>query len=175
MIEQKNGVNGSLTLGGYDASRFTPNDISFTFAPGPQRQLVVGLQSITYSDSKTETPLLSDGVLAVVDSTVPYLWLPETACTAFVNAFGISWDPIHFLYLVNDTQHDILLKQNPSVRFQLGNSQNGGSSINITLPYASFDLNASYPLVKEQSRYFPLQRAPDDSSITLGRTFFQES
>lgn len=175
MIEQKSSVNGSLTLGGYDASRFTPNDISFTFAPTAQRQLVVGLQSITYSDSTTETPLLSDGVLALVDSTVPYLWLPETACTAFVDTFGLIWDGIHFIYLVNDSQHDLLLEKNPSVVLQLGNSQNGGSSINITLPYASFDLNASYPLVKEQSRYFPLQRAPDDDSVTLGRTFLQES
>lgn len=164
-------------MGGYDVSRFTPNDISFTFAPTAQRQLVVGIQSITYSNrnSKSEIPLLSDGVLALVDSTVPYLWLPEAACTAFVNAFGLSWDPIHALYLVNDTQHDILLEQNPSVIFQLGNSQTGGPSINIKLPYASFDLNASSPLVKKPSRYFPLQRARDDNSITLGRTFLQES
>lgn len=162
-------------MGGYDASRFTPNDVSFTFAPTAKRQLVVGIQSITYSNSKTELPLLSNGVLALVDSTVPYLWLPEAACTAFVNAFGLSWDGLHALYLINDTQHDIMLKQNPSVIFQLGNSQTGGPSTNITLPYASFDLNASYPLVKEHSRYFPLQRASDDNSITLGRTFFQES
>lgn len=162
-------------MGGYDASRFTPNDVSFTFAPTLQRQLVVGLQSITYSDSKNQTPLLSDGVLALVDSTVPYLWLPEAACTAFENAFGITWDGLHNLYTVNDTLHDTLVKQNPSVTFQLGNSVTGGSSINITLPYASFDLEADYPLVKSPTRYFPLQRAADDNSYTLGRTFLQES
>ncbi len=120
-------------------------------------------------------PLLSDGVLALVDSTVPYLWLPERACKAFENAFGISKDSIHDLYFVDDAQHDILLKQNPSVIFKLGNSQTGGPSINITLPYASFDLNASYLSGKENARYFPLKRASDDNSITLGRTFFQES
>lgn len=174
VIEQQSGVVGSLTLGGYDASRFTPNDISFTFAPNPLRQLVVGLQSVTYSDSNTESPLSSDGVLALVDSTVPYLWLPETACEAFVKAFGLIWHPKN-IYVVNDTQHDIMLKKNPSVIFQLGESRNGGPSINITLPYASFDLDGSYPLVKEHARLFPLQRASDDNSITLGRTFFQEA
>ena len=136
---------------------------------------MVGLQSVTYSTSKTETPLLPDGVLALVDSTVPYLWLPESACTAFENAFGISQDPISNLYLVNDTQHETLLKQNASVMLQLANGLTGGPSVNITLPYASFDLQAEYPLVKSQSRYFPLQRANDDSQVTLGRTFFQEA
>lgn len=164
-----------MTLGGYDASRFVPNDVSFNFAPTEKRQLVVGLQSISYSSSKSETPLLSEGTLAVVDSTVPYLWLPQTACQAFEKAFGISQDPISNLYLVNDTLHETLLKQNASVVFQLANGPTGGPSVNITLPYASFDLEADYPLVKKRSKYFPLQRANDDSDITLGRVFFQEA
>lgn len=112
--------------------------------------------------------------MALIDSTVPYLWLPQDACQLFETAFGISWDPLRNLYLVNDTLHDALVKENPSVVFTLANSLNG-PSVNITLPYASFDLVANYPLVKNQSRYFPLQRAADDNSYTLGRTFLQES
>lgn len=162
-------------MGGYDASRFTPNDVTFTFAPTDTRQLVVGVQAITYSNSKTTTSLLSDAVLALVDSTVPYLWLPEAACTAFEDAFGITWDPIRALYRVNETLHDDLLKQNPSVVFELANGINGGPSVNITLPYASFDLEVSYPVPRTPTRYFPLQRASDESKVTLGRTFFQES
>ena len=149
--------------------------MSFNLAPTETRQLVVGLQSITYLTSKTDSSLLSDGVLALIDSTVPYLWLPQTVCEAFEKAFGISQDPISNLYLVNDTLHDTLLKQNASVVFQLANGPSGGPSVNITLPYASFDLEADYPLIKSPSRYFPLQRANDDSQITLGRTFFQEA
>lgn len=164
-----------MTLGGYDASRFTPNDVSFMFAPTDQRQLVAGLQSIIYSDSQTESPLMTDAILALVDSTVPYLWLPETACVAFENAFGISQDPISNLYLVNETLHSTLVKKNPSVIFQLSNSLTGGPAVNITLPYASFDLEADAPLVANKTRYFPLQRGSDSSQYTLGRTFFQEA
>ena len=138
------------------------------------RQLVVGVQAITYSDSKGETALLSQGILSLVDSTVPYLWLPQSSCQAFENAFGISWDPIKNLYLINETTHDTLLKVNPSVTFSLADS-NSPTSVNITFPYAAFDLNATSPLVKTESRYFPLQRAADDNSYTLGRTFFQEA
>ena len=168
-------MNASLTLGGYDTSRFVPNEVSFPFARAQTRQLVVGLQSITYSDSKNEKSLLSEGILALVDSTVPYIWLPQTACEAFESAFGISWDPIHNLYTVDGATHNELVETNPSVGFQLVNSHSGGPSVNITLPYASFDLNASYPLTRNETRYFPLQRAPDANSFTLGRTFLQEA
>ena len=140
------------------------------------RQLVVGLQSVTYSNSSTQTPLLSQGINTLVDSTVPYLWLPEPTCEAFQQAFGLTWDPIHNLYTVNDTTHEANIKQNASIIFQLSNSLTGGSpSINISLPYASFDLVATAPLVPSQTRYFPLQRGNDDTQYTLGRTFLQES
>lgn len=173
---RQNGTNGSLTLGGYDASRLVPNDVSFTFAPMVTRQLVVSLQSITYSNSTTQTPLLSQGILALVDSTVPYLWLPESTCEAFQQAFGLTLDPIHNLYTVNDSSHEANIKQNASIVFQLSNSLTGGSpSINITLPYASFDLIATAPLISSQTRFFPLQRGSDDTQYTLGRTFLQES
>lgn len=169
------GVDGSLTLGGYDGSRFTPNEVSLTFAPAKTRHLVASVQSITYADSKVRQPLMDEGILALVDSTVPYLWLPKTACQAFEKAFGIIWDPIANLYLVNETTHATLIKTNPSVIFEISNSLTAGPSVNITLPYASFDLNASYPLVKNQQRYFPLQVAADENSYTLGRTFLQEA
>lgn len=172
---RQNGTNGSLTLGGYDASRFTPNDVTFNFAPVVTRQLVVSLQSVTYSNSNTKTPLLSQGINALVDSTVPYLWLPESTCAAFQQAFGLTLDPIHNLYTVNDSSHEANIKQNASIVFQLSNSLTGGPSINITLPYASFDLVATAPLVSSQTRYFPLQRGSDGTQYTLGRAFLQES
>ena len=176
LLTGQNGTTGSLTLGGYDASRFIPNDVSFTFAPQATRQLVVGLQSVTYSNSTTQTSLLSPGINTLVDSTVPYLWLPESTCDAFQEAFGLTLDPIHNLYTVNESSHAANLKQNASIVFQLANSLTGGGpSINITLPYASFDLVATAPLVSNQTRYFPLQRGNDDTQYTLGRTFLQES
>jgi len=165
-----------LTLGGYDASKFTPNDVSFSFAPAPTRQLVAALRSIVYSDSKTKnSPLLPQGILTLVDSTTPQIWLPLTACQSFEKAFGIVYDPIPNLYLVNQTVHDALLKQNASVTFELSNTLNGGPSVQITLPYASFDLQIGPPFANRISNYFPLRRAADDTQYTLGRTFLQES
>ena len=113
--------------------------------------------------------------MALVDTTVPFIWLPQTICQSFERAFGLTWDPIHNLYSVNDTLHSTLVKKNASISFELSNSGSGGPAVNITLPYASFDLLAIPPLISKPTRYFPLQRANDDQSYTLGRTFFQEA
>lgn len=169
-------ASASLTLGGYDSSRFTPNNVSFGLGTETARQLVVGLEKITYSDSEnTDQPLMTDGILTLIDSTVPAIWLPVDACQAFEKAFGLIYNPIPDLYTVNDTTHENLIKQNASITFQLANTLGSTSSVSITLPYSSFDLEASSPLVKKPSRYFPLRRAADQTQYILGRTFLQES
>lgn len=138
---------GSLTLGGYDASRRPPNEtITFTFGDNISRDLLVGLQSIEYSDTRaTNKRLLSEGILTFIDSTVPHIWLPLDACKAFESAFGLQYDNDTDLYLVNSTLHEILIQQNASISFLLGNSVQGGETVNITFPYASFDLQVQLP------------------------------
>ena len=167
----------SLTLGGYDSSRFTPNDVVFDFASDISRNLVVGLQSIQFSDSDTlnKELLPSGGILTFIDSTIPQIWLPIDSCKAFEDAFGITYDNETELYLVNSTLHDDLIKQNANVSFIMGNAVLGGKTVNISFPYASFDLQVSYPIVNTTQYYFPLRRAANDTQYTLGRTFLQES
>ncbi len=169
-------VFGSLTLGGSDTSRYVPNGNTFEFAGDISRDLVVGLQSITFSDNTTTNkPLLSQGILSFVDATVPHIWLPIPACQAFEKAFGIQYNSTANRYLVNDTQHTAMQSQNASVSFVLGNEINGGSTVNITLPYAAFDLTTGPPIVSDNTRYFPLRQAANDTQYTLGRTFLQEA
>lgn len=171
-------VLGSLTLGGYDQSRFTPNDLSFSFASNPVRDLVVGIQSITSTNQNgTSSSLLPSGIMAYIDSTVPEIWLPIEACLAFEKAFQLAYDKTSSLYLVDDDLHDSLIAQNANVSFTLGHTNTGGETINITLPYRSFDLQVTPPVagVQSNSRYFPLQRAANDTQYTLGRTFLQEA
>ena len=172
----RNNATASLTLGGYDVSRFTPNDMSFSLAKDINRQFVVALDRITFSDSKsTDAPLLTDGILTLIDSTIPTIWLPVSVCQAFERAFGITYQYLPNLYLVNETLHDQLVRQNASVTFTMAQTIGSPNSVNITLPYSSFDLQVDYPLVKTKQRYFPLRRAADDTQYTLGRTLLQES
>ena len=169
-------VLGSLTIGGYDESRFTPNSHSFTFAPDNDRDLVVGIQNITFSiQNGTSKSLLPSGILSYVDSTVPYIYLPLEACKAFERAFGLEFNATTEMYPVSNSLHADLLAQNASIQFTLGDDVTGGDTVNITLPYDSFDLTATFPVVEDSTRYFPLKRATNDTQFTLGRTFLQEA
>lgn len=171
-------VLGSLTLGGFDSSRFTPNDLTIPFADETSRELMVGIQSISSLDQDgTISNLLPTGIMSLVDSTVPQIWLPIEACEAFERAFGLTFDETTELYLVNSSLRSQLQDQNASVTFTLGATANGGLTTNITLPYDSFDLLITPPTpnVDNSSRYFPLRRAANESQYTLGRTFLQEA
>ncbi|KAI0509651.1 aspartic peptidase domain-containing protein [Xylaria bambusicola] len=167
-------VYGQLILSGYDTSRFVENEASFTMAGDVTRDLVVVLQSISYSGS-TSTTLLSDPIDIFIDSTDPNLWLPGDVCDAFEQAFGLMFDSNSDLYLVNETQHTTLLNSDAEVTFRLSDVQSGGDAVRIVLPYAAFDLTAKYPLVENESYYFPLKRAANSTQYTLGRTFLQEA
>lgn len=176
MIGFKN-VLGSLTLGGYDQSRFTPNNLSFSFAPGTN-DLIVGIQSIVSTNANgTSNSLLSSGILAYIDSTVSGLTLPIEVCQSFEKAFGLKYNETNGFYLVDDALHATLLDQNANVTFTLGSTTTGGKTINIILPYKSFDLQLSppVPLISNKTYYFPLQRAINTTHYILGRTFLQEA
>ncbi|TVY17027.1 hypothetical protein LARI1_G006003 [Lachnellula arida] len=170
----KAGQYAQLIFGGYDNSRFTPNSANFNLASDINRDIVVGVQSIVYS-STTQTNLLPTPIYAFIESTDPNFWLPTEACSAFEKAFGISVDNSTGLYLINTTHYTDLKTANPTVTFTLANSLDGGDSVDIQLPFNSFALQASYPFTPNDTYYFPLKKAANETQYTLGRTFLQEA
>lgn len=173
-------VLGSLILGGYDSTRFdnTTNNLSFTFSQDSSRLLTVSVDSIMATNTLQGTYSLTSGShFSVIDSTVPHLWLPESVCAEFETAFGLTYDPQTDLYLVNDTIHQQLLSKNPTITLKLANSPNSATQnyTNIQLPYAAFDLQASYPFYQNATNYFPIRRAANESQYALGRTLLQEA
>lgn len=173
------GVFGSLTFGGYDLSRFVPNNVSFFLATDISRDLVVGLQSIslTITDDFTTQQrfLLPNPILTFIDSTLPYIYLPIKACQEFEKQLGLAWNSTAKMYWVNDSLHQSLLTKNLSFTFTIRDTVSEGPTVQITLPYASFDLEVRYPFEQDTTRYFPLQQASDESQYTLGRSFLQEA
>lgn len=167
-------VFGSLTLGGYDESRFNMNkSIAVPFAEDPSRDLVVGVQSITHDIPGSEA--LGGGFYAFIDSMVSQMWLPESVCDQFEKAFNLTWNYTSELYLIDENRHKDLVQKNPTINFNMGGADAlaGGQTINIELPYEAFDFNISAPLVKKKSRYFPLRRANSTTQCTLGRVILQ--
>ncbi|KAG4430105.1 hypothetical protein IFR05_014416 [Cadophora sp. M221] len=167
--------HGSLLLGGYDQAKFNAHDITWPFSSNELRDLTVQLQSITaygWTDSRAEASLLPSTIPIFLDSSLPYIWLPLESCLLFEQRFGLIWDDKTELYLVNETLHDSLIADDPSMVFTLNNGTSG-FVVNITLTYTLLDLTVSSPIVGASTRYFPLKRAISPSQYILGRTFFQ--
>lgn len=189
---ESTGILGSLTFGGYDSSRIIPNNVSFSLAADISRDLLVSLQAITVTYANgSVTPFLPmrlpTPIWTFIDSTIPYIYLPTDVCKTFEEVFGLQWNATYQKYFVDDNVHENLLAANPNITFQIGNSTFGGATVDIVLPYASFDLMLEYPLtpgslpgslpgnLPPSLRYFPLIRAANESQYTLGRTFLQEA
>lgn len=166
---------GSLILGGYDTSAYQDTSSSYKFFSDQSRDLSIGIQSISTNASADNTVLQSGLISMFIDSSVAEIYLPLDACQAFEKAFGLTYNTTLEMYLVSDSLHSKLTSENPAVTFEITTAITGGSSFNITFPYASFDLTANPPLVKSSSRYFPLKRAANDTQYVLGRTFLQEA
>lgn len=166
---------GSLILGGYDTSAYQDTNSSYGFFSDQSRDLTIGVQSISTNASADNTVLQSSQISMFIDSSVAELYLPLDACHAFEKAFGLTYNSTLGMYLVSDSLHSKLTSENPSVTFTITTAITGGSTFNITFPYASFDLQANPPLVKKASRYFPLKQAANETQYVLGRTFLQEA
>ena len=164
---------GSLTLGGYDSSRFNvASNLTLAGGSDPYRPFLLGIESITSGDNS----LLLEPIITALDSLVTQIWLPISACKAFESTFGLVWNDTYELYLLDNAQHSALVARNASITFTLSTG-NGNSTdrLNITLPYAAFDLRASPPLAGNGTfYYFPLKQAANETQYTLGRTLLQE-
>lgn len=175
------GVYASLTLGGYDDSKFTANNITFNFGADNDHQTIVALQSITtpsnVSSSPNQVSLLSTPIYIEIDTTISQIWLPIAACLAFEAEFGLVYDNATELYLINNTQHDALLSRNANITFTIGQLTSGSQTLQIVLPYAAFDqtAKAGYSGLTTDTRYFPLKRGQNSTQYILGRTFMQEA
>ncbi|KAF2160200.1 hypothetical protein M409DRAFT_70565 [Zasmidium cellare ATCC 36951] len=174
---------GSLTLGGYDANAGNvDNVLTVPMDQDTNRSLTLEIVSTSLSD--VLQPLSTAAIPALIDSVVPEIWLPEALCREFENELGLVWNDTVGMYLVDDDLHNRLTTRNASVIFSLAASAGDTrTTVNITLPYAAWDLSVGYPLLgalygndsTRSMRYFPLKRGNSNDQYYLGRTFLQEA
>lgn len=180
-----------MTLGGYDANRLVPHNTSFELNPSQNPAAYVNsiFVSSTGTSNNWTTPvqLLSpvDRVTATIDSSTPYLWLPQSVCDSFAQTLGLSYNSTLNLYTFdgNSAQHDTL--KNSELQFIITLSDTTASTklVNITLPYAAFDQQLSFPAIpnttygstESSKNYFPIKRATTEAEYTIGRVFLQEA
>lgn len=156
-----------------------PNKIDNTLAVGVQSIVYeVDPDVATYANTSTWKNGKNGGFEAVIDSTLPYLILPDYVCDNLADRFRLSYDIAGNLYTVNKTARDWNIQQNATVTLKIGNSvTDPDESVYIRLPYLAFDLQLSYPKINETSgstQYFPIKRS-EEGKYVLGRTFLQEA
>ncbi|KAF2673217.1 acid protease [Microthyrium microscopicum] len=171
----------SLILGGYDKTAYIPNNVDFKMgSEDVGRDLSVSVRSISIGTNDSvvaATPIVGQPFSAVIDSAVSQYWLPREVCEAFARTFDLKYNSTAGLYLLNNTQHNTLMNENPVVSFTLANDADPTKEVTISLPYSSFELKvtAEYPHVPAWSRYFPIKPASNPLQFTLGRAFLQEA
>ena len=120
-----------------------------------------------------------------IDSSTPYLWLPESVCLKFEKALGIVYDNRMQVYVYPNASTNTLQDWNLTFTFTLADLPQSvqAKQVNVTLPFDAFNLQLSYPsplLMNATDRspvvnYFPLRKAANNTQYTLGRVFLQEA
>ncbi len=182
-------------MGGVDLNRFVPNQISFDMANGFEP--VVSINAISVSSNPLSTSATkpnwtqetfsllhsSQAELFTIDSSTPFLWLPEKVCDAFAMAFNLTYNETLQLYLYsNGTDPSVLSDWNMTFTFTLADLPESSKTVDITLPYEAFNQQLSFPFPALNTtfsspaiNYFPLRRASNNTQFTIGRVFLQES
>ena len=117
--------------------------------------------------NSTGESLINESILAALDSSHPNIWLPLEDCRLFELAFGLSWNDTVQMYFINETIHSELLQDNTTVVLTLADSRTATNTLEIHIPYGSFDLTADHPLVPSPRKYFPLKRAANHTQVSL--------
>lgn len=143
--------------------------------------LMAGVPSILYSSAPdiatNDMSLTKDcgGFRANIDSTLPYLILPDCICDQLQDIFGLTYDEAQNLYFVNTSSHESNKQQRGTVEFKIAETSSDSAKFtNIQLPYSAFDHQISSAKGENATNYFPIKKSRT-GMFTLGRTFLQEA
>ncbi|KAF6822512.1 eukaryotic aspartyl protease family protein [Colletotrichum musicola] len=199
------GTPCSVTLGGYDSSRFVMHNNEFSLDPsdGLPHALVRGIE-VTASEEKgvpggwdSKTTVLSNmstSFSAMIDSSTPYLWLPDAVCDEFAKAFNLTYNDTFNLYTLTNDQYAAFKAGSASYSFTFSFTSHDNTDdfgrplqvpgvVNITISAAAFAQVLRYPFMDETIKYgdpavpyFPLRRASNlTNTFIIGRSFLQEA
>ncbi|KAF4344600.1 hypothetical protein FBEOM_1442 [Fusarium beomiforme] len=193
----------SLTLGGVETPRFQKHDNVFTLSQEDnlERPMVRGIQITPAAGQdapaswESQQPLLSQwnsSFFAMIDSSTPYLWLPDEVCDQFAQSLNLTYNSTFELYTISDSQYRAYTNDKTfDLTFVLssfddnndfGNPYDVPGIVNITIPLRAFVGLLQYPFMPDAIKYgdpaipyFMLRKAKNSASYILGRSFLQES
>ena len=169
------GINGSLYFGGYDESRILGNVASFDGETARLADIVLGPSGVGPPFKNTGSGFLSKPQDALLDASVPYMYLPAETCASIANTLPVSFNTSLGLYIWNTQDrayHDIVTSLSYlSFRF----TDNTQKDLDIRVPFALLNLTLESPLVAQPTAYFPCSplATGGNETVRLGRAFLQ--
>ncbi|KAF2754377.1 acid protease [Pseudovirgaria hyperparasitica] len=171
----RKGQVGSLIFGGYDASLFdTSRTVQISFpggVGGEDVSLSAAVTSVVTDDGNTVRTLDNSRFSILIDSTLPYLWLPGNICDQLEDIYDITEGP-NGLYNVSTAHYQQHFATN--ITFSIANNVNSMEKVDIVLPYAALYHTAKYPVVRSDTQYLAFRRSPNNNYV-LGRAFLQHA
>ncbi|KAI9892637.1 MAG: hypothetical protein M1814_001330 [Vezdaea aestivalis] len=148
--------------------QYEPNDAVFENSEG-NFSLRLGRLSTSLQSGKSIIPNQVDIQISLNDT---FIRLPKEACQAFESTFKLVFNEKYGLYTVDDNLRSTLKSQNLKFTFTLEDKGSSGKSVDIVVPYNSFDLKTDLPLTPSPMNFFPLLC---EGGPSLGRAFLQEA
>jgi hypothetical protein len=173
----------SLVIGGYDQARIQGQPAQFKFLTGSTAgsELLVSVTSIGIQYKNNSSPASTPPLIfdAVVDSTLPYLFLPNTTCDWLRERLHLEYDAATGLYTIDSQTLESNKDNIASFTVTIGSTQENSTNFSaialvITFPYKAFDAKPVWTWDLPNSTIFPIRRAQSDTAV-LGRPFFQEA
>jgi hypothetical protein len=170
-------------LGGYNAAHFR-NETSATLKiqDGAQR-LVVDVSGIRIAHPEGSSRDSGETFKAVIDSTLPYLYLPNATVDMFVEYYNLTevlvGDGLPLLYYTNASTLAAHRDITSGISFFIndGVDNTNPNTTTITFPYDAFHVQPHWTwLTSETARLIPIRRMDASAEYAvLGRAFMQEA
>ena len=196
-------VPTSLTLGGYDAARFADHGDKFVLGTDDNfpymsvRGIEMERAAVDTSRGWIDSPIIisdnNTAFTALIDTSTPFLWLPDHVCDSIAVGLEITYNSTLDLYTLTNEQYQRYgAEDGPNFVFSFSSRDNNDDFgdplnvpgvVNITIPSRALVSTLQYPFKNEAIAYgdpavpyFSVRRyGNDSSSFIFGRSFLQEA
>ncbi|KAI9884431.1 MAG: hypothetical protein M1823_003785 [Watsoniomyces obsoletus] len=180
----KYNISGSLVFGGYDQSRILGEVATFdnettrivNITTNIFDGVIGGGGSAGLDRTRNGMRLnhTSRPMEALLDASVPYMYLPPAVCESMARALDLELDANLQLYLWKRVDSpSSIVNTSSHVSFQFSDARN--KQVTVRVPLALLNLTLESPLVTQPTPYFPCRPTPagDSQPYRLGRAFLQ--
>ncbi len=180
----RHNISGSLVFGGYDQSRILGEVATFDSETARIVNITTQLVDRAHMELEYMSPLDTrfyglrsshtvEPIGAVLDASVPYMYLPTAVCESMARALDLDFDPSLQLYLWKRVDAASHVNTSSHISFQFSDSRD--KDVTVRVPLALLNLTLESPLVAQPTPYFPCRPIPagDAQSVRLGRAFLQ--